>query len=174
MARRFSVARTRGRVAKRKTVWIGTATAAQVQIGAGLSVIHSSFTPDSLAMLAPTVVRTRGFAIFFPTAFGADRSSAGAYGLGVVSDEAFAAGAASIPRPHDDDDWPGWLVHGYFANHLEFQSATSEHQTPFGYEIDSKAMRKIGVNETLVWMVEDNSGTAVEVILQARVLMMLS
>jgi len=92
--------------------------------------------------------------------------------LCIVSDEAFAAGSAAIPRPFDDDDWGGWLVHGYYINHLEFQGAQSEHFAPT-QDIDSKAMRKVGVNETLVWMVESRSG-AIEAAIQARVLMMLS
>ena len=164
----------RTRAPKRKTVWIGTATGVQVTVGSGLSVIHSSFNPAALSILAGTVVRVRGLAQFFMTAFGVDRTIHGAYGLAVVSDEAFAAGAGSIPRPHDDDDWPGWLVHGYYSAHLQFQSATSELVFPHQYVIDSKAMRKVGPNETLVWVVEDNSSTSTQAVIQARVLIKLS
>ncbi len=163
---------TRARAPKRKTIWVGTADQSVITVAGGASVIISSFAPDALSILAATVVRVRGFAIFFPSAFGADLNYSGAYGLGIVSDEALAAGAASIPRPFDDDDWTGWLVHGYFAGHLEFQSAVGETQLPFGYHIDSKAMRKVRPNEALVWMVESQVG-AVTVNIQARVLMML-
>ncbi len=159
--------------AKRKTVWIGTATTANLAIASGDNVIHSSFAPDALSMLAPTVVRVRGTFIVNPTAFGADLNYFGAYGLAVVSDEAFVAGAGSIPRVHDDDDWPGWIVHRYYSGHFEFHSGVGVNVQTFEQVIDFKAMRKVGVNETLVWMVEAQVG-AVTVMLQARTLMMLS
>ena len=108
------------RAEKRKTIWVGTAIANALAVASGASVIHSSFAPDALSMLAPTAVRTRGQFTVFPTAFGADLDYIGAFGLGIVSDEAFVAGAASLPRPFDDDDWGGWLVHQYYSGHLEF------------------------------------------------------
>ena len=135
----------------------------------------SSFAPDALAILAATVVRVRGLFFVHPTAFGADLSYDGAYGLGVVSDEALAAGAGSIPRPFDDDDWTGWLVHGYFNERIEFTAdGASILMLPVQKTvIDSKAMRKVRPNEALVWMVESRVG-AITAQLHARVLMMLS
>ena len=155
-------------------MWVGTATAAQVTVAIGTSVIHSSFDPAALSMLAPTLVRVRGNVTVFPSAFSTDSIWEGAYGLGIVSDEAFTAGAASLPRPHDDDDWPGWVVHGYFQGKFETQSAVGQWVLPINYTIDSKAMRKIGPGETVVWVVESNLGPALEFVLSARVLMMLS
>ncbi len=173
MANRSSVRTFPRRSVKRKTVWVGTAIQGSVAIGSGLSVAVSSFSPSALGILAGTVVRTRGLVEFRPQAFGVDLTYDGAYGLAVVSDEAIAAGAASIPRPFDDDDWPGWLVHGYYMGHFEFQSGVGIMMVSGQQVIDSKAMRKVGLNETLVWMVESNS-SAVDVILHARVLMKLS
>ena len=162
------------RAPRRKTVWIGTATASAVTVGAGASVVHSSFVPSALSMLAPTVVRVRGDLLVHPVAFGVDANWSGAYGLCLVSDEALAIGETAIPRAFDDDDWSGWLVHGYFTGHLEFQSSTSELVMPQVQVIDSKSMRKVGVNESLVWMFENNSSVSVRASLQARVLVKLS
>ncbi len=172
MARRFS--RPVRRSAKRKTVWIGTASAANVAVANAVSAVHSSFAPDDLAMLAPTVVRVRGTVNIFPAA-DADLTYFGAYGLCIVSDEALAAGAASIPRPHDDDDWGGWIVHGYYGGRIDFQSSIGvvPNMSVETHIIDGKAMRKVEVNESLVWMVEAEAG-GINIILQARVLMMLS
>jgi len=171
MARRAFPVRSRS--AKRKTVWIGTAIQSDVALASSVSLIVSAFSPVDLGALKPTVVRSRGLFSVWPTAFGADLDFSGAYGLGIVSDEAFVAGQGSIPRPFDDDDWPGWIVHGYFAGHLEFQSGTGIENTIQQHVIDSKAMRKVGPNETLVWMAESHEG-AVQVNIQARVLLMLS
>ena len=57
--------------------------------------------------------------------------------------------------------------------HLEFSSGVGVESFPILQTIDSKAMRKVGVNETLTWMVESQEG-AVQVFLHARVLMKLS
>ncbi len=170
-ARSFPVARTRA--PRRKTVWIGTADQNDVAVGNGLSVIISSFAPDALAILKATVVRVRGRFTARPAAFTVTHDYSGAFGLGVVSDEALAAGAASIPRPFDDDDWAGWMVHGYYSGHFEFDDATGLLIMDREIVIDSKAMRKVGPNETLVWMAE-SAESAAQVNIQARVLMMLS
>ena len=172
MARRF-VPRPATRTQRRKTVWIGTANTVHVNVGSTLSLIHSSFDPSSLSMLAPTVARVRGLLRVAPQVWTADLDYSGAFGLAIVSDEAFVAGAASIPRPHDDDDWGGWILHGYYSGHIEAMAVDAGSLLQTQYVLDSKAMRKVEINETLVWMIESQAA-AVTVALQARVLMMLS
>ena len=103
MARRQVAFRSRG--PRRKTVWIGTADQGDTAIASNTSVALSSFAPSDLSILGGTVVRVRGNIMVFPTAFGSDLNFSGAYGLALISDEAAAAGAGSIPRPFDDDDW---------------------------------------------------------------------
>ncbi len=160
------------RHAKRKTVWVGTATVARIAVASATKVIHSSFAPDDLAMLAPTVARVRGIFNVFPTAFSVDLNWTGALGLCIVSDEAFAAGVASIPGPHNEDDWGGWIVHQYFGGHFD-ADVDGNTLCDTMYTIDSKAMRKVEINETLVWVVQSTTG-AFTIDLNARVLMMLS
>ena len=161
------------RGSKRLTQWVGTADQVSTAIATNTSVLVAVFASSAAGIIRPTVVRTRGTAIFRPTAFSADLEYSGAYGLAVVSDQAVAAGAASIPRPFTDDDWGGWLVHGYYQGHLEFQSGVGISSFPNLTEIDSKAMRRISENESLVWMVESQSG-AIQASIHARVLLKLS
>ncbi len=158
---------------RRKTVWVGTADQGAIGIANNASVILAFFAPDVLSILKATVVRTRGIFQVTPTSLAADLAYGGAYGLGIVSDEAFASGAGAVPRPFDDDDWAGWLVHGFYSGRYEFHDATATVFTPPQITIDSKAMRKVGPNETLVWVVESQLG-AVDVTIHARVLLMLS
>jgi len=161
------------RAPKRKTIWVGTADQGEVAIGSGLSVVISSFDPSLLSILKATVVRVRGIFQMHPTIMtGTDLVYGGAYGLCIVSDEALAAGAGSIPRPFDDDDWAGWFVHGYYAGRLEDDVDGNIFAPPSTF-IDSKAMRKVGPGESIVWMVESQFG-AVQATIHARVLMMLS
>jgi len=89
-----------------------------------------------------------------PSSFAADVDVVGALGIAIVNSDAFAAGAVSIPGPVSDSDWGGWFVWRSFAGHYEFHDASATLLGSWQIEIDSKAMRKIGPNETLVVMVE--------------------
>ncbi len=138
----------------RLTTWIGPADQGFVNVAAGANAIISSVSfEDPL-----TVMRVRGMVSVIPQVFNADLTIVGAYGLAVVSTEAFVAGAASIPGPWDDPDWGGWFVWRSFGFRLEFGTAVSLNFIPWQFEIDSKAMRKISPNETMVTMAEGQSG----------------
>ena len=156
MVRSHRVVRRAG--SQRQKTWVGPANQSDIAIGSGLSVIMSSFDPAASFMLAPTIIRTRGTLAIWPTAFGVDLDFAGAYGLCIVSNEAFAAGAASVPRPFDDANWGGWIVWQSFGGHLEFSSGVGVNLEQLRYEINSKAMRKIKDNETVVEVCESQTG----------------
>ena len=146
--------------ARRKSTWIGPADQAYVGVNTGLSVIIQSFDPAAgSALTQPTIVRTRGLMSVKLQVYSADLDCAGALGMCIVSDEAFAAGAASIPRPFDDANWDGWFVWVPWVFRFSFDDATGT-QFPASYqvEIDSKAMRKVSDNETVVVMAESQVG----------------
>jgi len=107
MADRF---RGRGRTVvrsqRRLTQWVGSADAGYLAIAAGASVIVES----NATLTGTTIVRLRGELSVRPSTFGADLDLVGALGIGIVSDQAFAAGSASIPGPWTDKDWDGWFV----------------------------------------------------------------
>ncbi len=84
----------------------------------------------------------------------------GAIGCGIVSDQAFAAGAASIPGPWTDQDWSGWFVWMPWAFRFEFTTDIGRLIGSFTQVIDSKAMRKVQPNETVVWMAESQAAAA--------------
>ncbi len=162
-----------GRSVRRKTTWVGPADQQFVSVATGASVIIASFDPQGAAMLAPTIVRTRGQISFRWNTTGADSTLSGAFGVGIVSDEAFAAGTASIPRPFDDADWGGWLLWGAFAMQLDFNTGVGAQMLYETREADSKAMRKVTANETVVLMCESQSG-AVDIAMHLRLLFKLS
>ncbi len=138
--------------------------------------IVASFAPDSIPFNKPTVVRTRGFVGVRPQAFSADIGIGGAYGLCVVSTDAFAAGAASIPGPFDDAGWDGWFVWGSFAGRFDVTTDIGREgfaNTSMNFEVDSKAMRKISDNETIVLMAESQTG-AFAIAMHLRMLLKLS
>ena len=74
-----------------------------------------------------------------------------AAGIGIVSTDAAGIGATAMPSPLDDADWPGWVW--YYSGAAIVQPSTGElANNPVAsirLPVDSKAMRKWGINETL-------------------------
>ena len=96
--------------------------------------------------------------------------------MAVVSDQAVAAGIASIPGPFSEAFWDGWFVWRSFTWDYDFKDATGAQVTTIGsavFEVDSKAMRKVSENETIVIVAESQSG-AFGISTPLRVLLKLS
>ena len=153
--------------------WIGQADQGYVAVGAGASSIVASFDPGAAAMVKPTIVRSRGVLSVRSASSAADVSVVGAFGMCVVSDQVFTAGAASVPGPWTDGDWDGWFVWQAFSLSLEVTTDISRIINDRIFEIDSKAMRKVNENETILLVVESQA-VAIEVSVPIRVLLKLS
>ncbi len=72
-----------------------------------------------------TIIRTRGFVAIASDQSTADENQIGAFGLGVVTELARAAGIASIPGAQTDAVWDGWFVHQSFGQRMEFMTANN-------------------------------------------------
>ena len=170
-------ARSRGRNfgsrSKRQVTWIGPSDQSFVQVNSGTKVLHSIFDPFISDMTKPTIVRTRGEVTVVPSVFTGSLDVVGAYGMAVVTDQAVAAGVASIPGPFSEANWDGWLVWRSFGFRLEFDDATGILQAGWRHEVDSKAMRKVSDNETVCMLVESQTG-AFRISMQLRQLYKLS
>ena len=153
---------TRGRVfrrgPKRTSVWVASADQGTVATATGATTIVQS----NATFGNTTIVRTRGLFTIAPQALGVGASVniRGAIGFGIVSDQAFAAGASSVPGPWTDPDWAGWYVWMPFELSLDVAGTPVERLLPADrqYVIDSKAMRKVESNETVVVMAESQGG----------------
>ena len=108
-----------------------------------------------------------------PQTFVADLSISGAYGMAIVSLQAFTAGVASIPRPFDNADWSGWFVWRSFHHRLEFIDGTGFALGSWSAEVDSKAMRKVDANSVIVLVAESQTG-AFDIAMHLRMLLLLS
>ncbi len=120
-----------------------------------------------------TVIRLRGHINVGMDVAAADNAMVMAVGIIVATDDAIAAGAASLPSPFDDAD-SEWLWHGYFA----LKSITGTQSDTIGgqfvqREIDSKAMRRVKPGYSLAVIADGSvllgSPTA-DVVMAARVL----
>ena len=75
-------------------------------------------------------------------------------GLGIISSDAFAAGAGSVPDPSGEPEYP-WLWWKDFR--LESFIAAGEEaigSTVVRQEIDTKSMRKVKPGQSLAWQVQ--------------------
>ena len=171
MARNFP---TRvGRV-KRQTTWVGPADQSFISVATGAKVIIASFDPGASGFNKPTVVRTRGDVSIFPNSVTADLNIVGAYGLAIVSDQAFAAGVASVPGPWNSPGWDGWFVWRSFGYRVENVDSTGVNAPlSISQEVDSKAMRKVTENETIVLVAESQAG-AFSISMALRLLLKLA
>ncbi len=90
----------------------------------------------------------------------------GAFGIAKVTDDAFGVGASAVPLPIDDEGSDVWLYHRYFSLHGPVVSSTEANSPAnvFRAEVDSKAMRKLTIDETIyaaVQVVETGTATAI-------------
>jgi len=143
---------------RRQTTWVGPAAQSEIAVSTATKAIIASFNPFDNNLAKPTIVRTRGILQVRPFTFAADLTMTGAFGIGIVTDRAFAAGAASIPGPFTDSGWDGWLATGFYCARYEVLSADGVVWVPQTVEIDSKAMRKVSDDETVVVMYESFIG----------------
>jgi len=100
-----------------------------------------------------TLLRTRG-SVGLQLDIGAvDERALIVCGIIIVNTPAFVAGAASLPSPVTEDsaDWL-WLGSAWLSSGAEAAVVTDLYGQRL--EIDSKAMRKFGVDETIVFIVE--------------------
>jgi len=138
----------------------GASTAVSV---AGTGILGAGRTPTVSEV---TILRTRGrFMIQL-----ADPNAAGdemrlTAGIGIVSSDAFAAGAGSMPDPLTDIAYPWMWWDTWF---LKPGSATVGNPQPqssvqSNMVVDVKAMRKVGIDQTiaLIFEVTDVVGTPV-------------
>ena len=160
---------------KRQVSWIGPADQAYVAVSTNASAIVASFDPGAVGLPKLTIVRSRGHISIRPQLLTGDLDIVGAFGMAIVSAQAFVAGAASIPAPFTEAAWDGWFVWQSFSAHFGFEGGESDFffQRDIAWDIDSKAMRKVTENEVVVLMCESQVG-ALRISAPIRMLVKLS
>ena len=159
MARSFT-RMIRGRsVSVRQNVWLFISIP-EVAVPAASVLFAGSFFAAALALRPFTIIRTHMLATWGSDQATADEDSQGAVGSVVVQDQAIAVGVTALPSPVTDADAPYFLWQP-MAQRFEFVSAVGvQSRSRWQYEIDSKAMRKVGNNEDVAIMVENVDATS--------------
>ena len=127
-----------------------------------------------------TLVRMRGsLYIWLSTAAAAGDAMTGAVGIGITSTEGVAAGIASVPTPITEMNAETWLWWENFAVRSVTDTEAINTGGIGGYRIpiDTKAMRKMNVGDTLYAAGEVGSETGtvtLSITLDTRALLLLS
>ena len=141
---------------RRETIWTSSADITiTTPIAAGGISFLSSLNAAALALRPFTILRTRGIFSLISDQVSAAEAPFGAMGIAVVSDQASAAGLASLPSPIIEESSDLWFVYQFGA--AEMSVLTSGMNQAQVYSFDSRAMRKVEDGEDIVVMVENAS-----------------
>ncbi len=132
--------------------WTSLISNVVINVPAATKVILGSFVLTGSEDV--TLMRFRGMLNVITDAT-ASELQVGAFGMMLVSAQAFAAGAASIPGPSTDgfQDWPVWMP--IMQQSFVLSSAGFETNGGTRDVIDSKAQRKMQIGQTLAVMAEN-------------------
>jgi len=141
-----------------------------LDIGAAAAAIGSV---TAISQKDQTILRTRGQVYAQLDSGAVDERVMVAVGIAVVSDPAALAGVGAIPTPDTEGSYD-WLWHGFLSVSSGAEGAVVNDSQHDRLEIDSKAMRKIGSSDTLVFAAEicatvDQTGT-VDLMYATRIL----
>ena len=155
MGRRFGGGRqavVRG--SRRATQWLGSADQTdRTGLAAATAIFDQFFNFGEDA----TIVRTRG-SLWVSTDQSANNEEPfGALGFSVVTDQAAAAGVASLPTPITDEASDNWFLWIPWMAGLRVADATGIMNPWVEYKFDSKAMRKVDDGDNVVVMLENAS-----------------
>ena len=157
----------------RSMVWLNAGIALST-VTAGTATLLSVMNAAALALRPFTVVRNRIMIWVQSDQTGTTEFVQGAFGQIVVKETASSIGATAVPSPLAETD-AEWIVFQPFMNLFEFVSGVGvfEHGGQgSSYTIDSKAMRKVGIDEDLVTVCE-NRLTGYDIAIEGRTLIKL-
>ncbi len=156
---------------KRQTEWISLAFSNIASSAVGSTLYGIGFTPVVSGL---TLIRLRGELIVSSLLNAATDAMQMATGVMLVSEEAFAAGVASIPSPITDID-DDWLWHQWHSVQSGTLGAPGQ-GTEYRFPIDNKAMRRFPGGKVLVAVTEvilEDGTVVVDTILNMRGLIKL-
>jgi len=139
-------------------------------IGGNASAIVSVGSAGLLLLRPFTVVRTRGIIRVISDQVAAQEEYEGVVAAEVVTQAASIGGIGSIPTPLTESDGDYFMYEPF----LGLQVAATGNNHPVTFNVDSKAMRKIGVDDQIVFVAQTSVGSqGVDVAMVGRMLIKL-
>ncbi len=165
MARRLTTSR-RGS-SKHNNSWGAVVSSTALTIPAASKVLLGSLTLNN-PNIDETVLRVIGNLTVMSDQTGVEEFVIGSVGLIVVSNQAVAAGIASIPGSSTDSEDDGWFAHQFFS----YIGQTVATQPSFlNMPFESKGRRVVQEGEAIAIVAENiHASQGLKVILQFRIL----
>jgi len=169
VARRFARNRTI-RPPSRTVVWLGSGLAF-TNLVSGTKQVLLTLNATALALRPFTIIRTRLEITFGSDQIAGSENVQGAFGIIVVNDIAAALGPTATPGPITDTD-ADWFVYQGMMNTLQvvsgsgFNAADGNRKS---YVVDSKAMRKVDLEEDIAWISELRVAVGAVIALEGRI-----
>jgi len=139
--------------------WTGSVLAAPVVVAAATKVLLTTFSLSN-QNIDETVLRVVGGINVMSDQQAATEDQIGAVGFILVTNQAAAAGVASMPGPVTDNGDDGWFVYQAFSQRFGFVTAAGvEAQFSTWYEINSKAKRVIHEGRAIAVIAENAHAT---------------
>jgi len=139
--------------ARRLTTWTELEATSTNITSAGGTILNS-LNAALLAKRPFTVIRTHLMYQVTSDQIAASESYLGAVGIAVASEQAVAAGVASVPTPATDASSEAWFLHEWFTGEIIFGTGVGFTENNQMNRVDSKAMRKVDDGENLYMAVE--------------------
>jgi len=141
-------------------MWIGAGVGNTTVSGSSVNLI-SSLSAGALLLRPFTILRTHLSVLWLSDQQAASEDQIGSLGMIVVTDTAAGVGVTAVPDPSGiaGDPEADWFVWKALMNRVSFASATGvEMNAGRSYDIDSKAMRKVGPDDDVVTVLTNSSG----------------
>ena len=176
MARGFVTRRSfrGGSVQRRTSIWLFIAPTSTLLSGPSTTVLLGGLNAAAQALRPFTVVRTRGYWQISSDQVVASELQHAALGFCVVSDQAFAAGVASVPTPFAELGSDLWFSHDTLVSEFVFADASGFINAGVGKDFGSKAMRKVEEGSNIAQVIEASAvSDGCQVTLAGRMLVKL-
>jgi len=144
---------------KKTVMWIGnTPRSSPLVVPANSSTLDSVLDAGALALRPFTILRMRGVLVAGSDQGAATEDWIGVYGMMIVTDSASAIGITAIPTPVTEPE-SSWSLYIPVAGSFRFASGVGiDAQAATVFPFDSKAMRKVGIDDDLVGVIQNFSG----------------
>ena len=150
-------------MARRRTRFVRPAKSTKVWMSIGLGpttvvtgtslVLMGVYNALALALRPFTILRTRGLLAIASDQAIALETNSGAFSMQIITDSASAAGIASIPTPLSQPEADYFVYQPWEYDMVFFTGVGVEMHGSTQYQIDSKSMRKVGLDDDIAVVV---------------------
>ena len=171
--------RTRGRFvrpAPKTKMWVGNGLVS-LTMPASTKTLQGTYGAVILALRPFTILRTRLLVIYVTDQVTASEAPFGTLGFIIVTDTATGVGVTAVPNPSgvDGDADADWFVYQTMGDQVFSDNGTNFLQMRAGrqYVIDSKAMRKVGPNDDMAMVTDQQNAVGASLTIMGRQLIQL-